>query len=579
MSAALIALDDPAARDPAVVGVKAARLAAGVDAGLPVLPGAVLPLEASAAAIAEGARVLERSGPPRAYLAVMAAEVRADLDVALIGFRSSEALPGDELWVARSSTVHDGDGRWAGAFSSYLGIEAGDLPTAVRGCWASVFSGDALARSGEAGVDVATVRIGVLVQPYLQLDAGGTARVRRDGGVDVAVAPGGPSGVVGGRHGGRDVRVDADGTIADEQELGAVAATATAAAGLALRAAASIGASVIEWGAVSGEISLLQVGPVGRTETTSVRPRAAASASTIPAGAEHLARLVTAFPGPLADALVLPWAFAAAEVAVLEGIGAPSGVGDPASAIAEARALAAEASAEVWRAPPLEARERTAELARLLLQGRVTDGMRAIADLEAPDPVASGRVIGLVRMVGDSLAGAGVLPSSSLIWRLTGEEVDSAIAGTPPVLRSGPGRWEPFVAEVIRARGHGFRAVPMSPGVGAGRLHPLRDLRSLGRPGPRAVLAAALPLPHLAPLLWHSAALVVAGGTSGAHLFEVARSLGVPAAIVRDLEGWGDAGSLVAVDGDTGLVSVVPVPDATDPSSPSIGGSAPLAMV
>ena len=205
--------------------------------------------------------------------------------------------------------------------------------------------------------------------------------------------------------------------------------------------------------------------------------------------------------------------------------------------------------------------------------------MRAIAELEAPDPVASGRVIGLVRMVGDSLADAGVLPSSSLIWRLTGEEVDRAIAGTPPVLRSGPGRWEPFVAEVIRARGHGFRAVPMSPGVGAGRLHPLRDLRSLGRPGPRAVLAAALPLPHLAPLLWHSAALVVAGGTSGAHLFEVARSLGVPAAIVRDLEGWGDAGSLVAVDGDTGLVSVVPVPDATDPSSPSIGGSAPLAMV
>ena len=62
MSAAPIALDDPAARDPAVVGVKAARLAAAADAGLPVLPGWVLPLEASAAAIA--ARRSGRSSAP-----------------------------------------------------------------------------------------------------------------------------------------------------------------------------------------------------------------------------------------------------------------------------------------------------------------------------------------------------------------------------------------------------------------------------------------------------------------------------------------------------------------------------------
>ena len=159
------------------------------------------------------------------------------------------------------------------------------------------------------------------------------------------------------------------------------------------------------------------------------------------------------------------------------------------------------------------------------------DGTRAIAGLGAPDLDVARRIVGLVRAVGEHLAGAGLLPSPQLIWRLTGEEVDRALAGTPPALRGGPGRWEPFVADVVRARGRGSQAVPVSPGIGAGRLRPLRRLRSLHRPDPREVLVAPLPLPHLAPLLWHCAALVTSDGTSGAHLFEVARSLGVPAVI------------------------------------------------
>ena len=580
MSVAPVALDDPAARDPLVVGVKAAGLAAAADAGLPVLPGSVLPLEASAAAIAGGVRVLERSGRPSATLAVMEAELPEGLAVALTGDRQSASSAAGERWVARSSTIHDDDGRWSGTFSSYLGIEAGDLPTAVRGCWASTFSGDALGRCDAAALDVATQRVGVLVQPFRSFDTGGTARLRPDGGIDVAVAPGGPSGVVGGRRGGRDVRVEADGTIADEQELGAVTATVRTAADLARRAAASVGATVIEWGAVGGEVSLLQVGPRGRPAARSLAPpRVTDAASPIPAGAERLARLVTAFPGPLADALVLPWALGADDVTHWDGAARPSRVADAASAIGEARALAADLAAQVWRVPPPEAGDRAADVARLLLQGRVTDGLRAIAGLQEPDPTDAARIVGLVQLVGELLAVAGVLPSPLLIWRLTGEELDRAIAGTPPALRIGPGRWEPFVAEVVRARGRGTMTALVSPGVGAGRLHLLRDLRSIGRPGPRSVLAAALPLPHLAPLLWHSAALVTAGGTSGAHLFEVARSLGVPAVIGADLDVLGSAGSLVAVDGDSGVVSVLRDPATTGWAPAPIGGSARTAMV
>ncbi len=557
MSAVPQALGDPAARDPAVVGWKAAGRAAAADAGLPVLPGWILPLEASSTAIAAGARALETAGRPSAYLAAMEAAVLSPLP-------SSGAMDGEQVsFVVRSSTALDDDGHWSGAFASYLGIESGDLPTAIRGCWASAFSGDALGRCAEAGVEVDTLRIAVLVQPFLRLDAGGTARVRADGMVDVAVAPGGPSGVVAGRHDGRDVRVEADGRIVGGAESLIPAATVSAAAGLARRAADSVAATAIEWGAVGEEIYLLQTGPTRRSRAplSDGRPRIRARRA-VPADAERLVRLVTAFPGPLGDELVLPWALGATDASAVEGIeGDPIGGDDPASALAEARSLADQAAAGVWAVPPPMAYERAADVMRMLLRGRMTDGVRAIAALGSADPGAARRIVGLVRTVGELLTGAGLLPSPLLVWRLTGEEIDRAIAGTAPALRSGPGRWEPFVAEVVLARGHGSSAVPVSPGIGAGRLHPLRQLRSLGRPGPREVLVAPLPLPHLAPLLWHSAALVTAGGTSGAHLFEVARSLGVPAVIGPELGADADTlgeGSLISVDGDTGRVSILP---------------------
>jgi phosphohistidine swiveling domain-containing protein len=578
VAAALLALDDPAARDPEVAGVKAAGLAAAADAGLPVLPGWVLPMEASAVAIAQGARALERSGPPGAYLAAMETAVPAAVHEPL---PSSGAVDGEQgLFVVRSSTSRDDDGRWSGAFASYLGVDAEDLPTAIRGCWASAFSGDVLGRCRETGDDAATLRVGVLIQPFLRLDAGGTARVRPDGGVDVAAAEGGPAGVVGGRHRGRDVTVAADGRIDGEPGSPVTAATVATAAALARRAAVTVAATQIEWGAVGEDVYLLQLGPARAQATSSGEaPRVAASLAPAPRDAERIARLVTAFPGPLADELVVPWALGAVEIASLRiadetRTTAEASLGDHAAgALAEARSLAADVTARVWGTTPELARERTAGLIRLLLEGRLDEGVMWIAGLEAPDPLAARRVVGLVRGVGELLASDGILPSARLVWRLTGSELDRAIAGARPVLRSGPGRWEAFVADVVRSRGHGSPAVPVSPGIGAGRLRPLRALRTLGRPGPREVLVAPLPLPHLAPLLWHCAALVTTGGTSGAHLFEVARSLGVPAVIGADAGALEEAGALVAVDGDTGIVSVLPALEPSGTSSVPAGGT------
>jgi phosphohistidine swiveling domain-containing protein len=582
VAVAPIALTDPAARDPSVAGVKAARLAAAADAGLPVLPGRILPMEASAVAIAAGADALERSGRPAACLSAMESPLPAGTQGGLI----PPVAAGPALFVARSTTDRDGDGRWSGAFTSYLGIEAGDLPTAVRGCWASAFSGDALGRCRETGADVRTLRVGVLVQPFLRLDAGGTARVRRDGAVDVSAARGGAVGVVAGRRGGRDVTVGTDGRIVGEPGLVA-AATVTAAAALARRAARAVAAATIEWGAVGDQVSLLQIGPTSPGEVAAPAPSRPAPLAPVPAGAERLARLVTTFAGPLADELVLPWALGAGEVSDWFAVGsdeaAPAtdatSVDGSASALLEARALAGELAAGVWGTSPTVARECASAVSRLLLKGRVEDGIRAIALLPPPDPAAARRVVAIVRGAGELLVGAGLLPSAVLVWRLTGPELDRAIAGDRPALRNGPGRWEPFVADVLRSRGRVSQATPVSPGVGAGRLRVVPELRTIGRPGPREILVTPLPLPHLAPLLWHSAALVTAAGTSGAHLFEVARSLGVPAVAGADLDALGEADSLVAVDGDTGLVSVLPSLEASGAGVPAPGEPRPRAMV
>jgi phosphoenolpyruvate-protein kinase (PTS system EI component) len=77
------------------------------------------------------------------------------------------------------------------------------------------------------------------------------------------------------------------------------------------------------------------------------------------------------------------------------------------------------------------------------------------------------------------------------------------------------------------------------------------------------VLVAPNPIPQLAPLLWGASALVTTGGSTAAHLVEVARSLGVPAVLGCDHErlfsALGDERCprrLIAVDGDSGRVAI-----------------------
>ena len=489
MLPSLPSLSSSAGRDPAVAGEKAARLARAAAAGLPVLPAWVVPASSSAAAILAGADALAARGRSRAVLTASS-------------WPAPEVAPpgGSRSWVVRSSTPLDGDPRWAGAFASYLDVDGATLGAAVRGCWASVFAADPVGRAAALGVSPGAVRVAALIQPFVRLAAGGIACREPDGTVTVTGVSGSPAGLLAGRRptAGLDPRV-----VASASALAQASADAT-------------GDTRVEWGWDGSTTWLLQSSPAARVEPASVVSAFAGEAPRLVA----LARTVASFRGPLADELVIPWALTTDREVVAE----PLSVTDPLVALGEARRLAASLTSDVWH-------------------------LRVDSATAAADDAARRRIVGLLSAVGNHLARTGVLSDARLVWRLSSAEVERALrdgARRSPAV--GPDRWEPFVAGVAFRYGSRRRGVAAAPGLGAGPVHVVAGAAA---PPARAVLAAGLPLPQLAPLLWRASAIVSAGGSPAAHLFEVARSLGIPAAVGVDLPD----GAVVAVDG--GVVAVL----------------------
>jgi pyruvate,water dikinase len=144
-------LDDDLAMDPAVAGAKAAWLARGRRSGLPVLPGVVVTSAASASHIATGVDALHRRGSGGARLEASQRPIDDELAAALNGVPLGEPL------VVRSSSPLEDAGVWSGAFTSYVGIGRDELPVAVAGCWASVFSPAVIDRYGMIGIEPGSV--------------------------------------------------------------------------------------------------------------------------------------------------------------------------------------------------------------------------------------------------------------------------------------------------------------------------------------------------------------------------------------------------------------------------------------
>jgi pyruvate,water dikinase len=394
----LTGLDDPAALDKQRVGAKAAALAMARQICLPVLPGFVVETSVSRAPLEVGAAALTERGSGGARMAVSGAPVPAAVEIENAGRALGAIL------AVRSSSPLEGDGLWAGAFTSYTGVAPDELPKAVAGCWASVFSVDAVDRQTRLGFEPGSVPLAVLVQPAIHPTVGGVAEISPEGAVTVEAVAGSPAPLLQGWERGvvttRDPAGawDGDMTLIDSEMLDELAAALVASQD-------RFGFNRCEWG-VDGSLWIMQLGTM------------------------------TAF-GPAPQRVVTT----------------------------------------------------------------------------SPD---------LITVVQASVGGS--------------RAIESHLAGA-----------------VVLDHGVRHQGVPASPGVGVG----LRHVAGGVSPPPRAVVTAPQALPHLSQLIWEAAGLVTDLGSPLAHVFETARSLGVPAVCGVDL--GPEAGQIVAVDGYTGVVAVVPV--------------------
>jgi hypothetical protein len=543
MSATLIPLGDGRALDPEVAGHKAARLAGALRAGLPVPDGFVVPTEVSRPALLLGSRLLEDGGSGKARLAIAAMELEAPLVAELE--EAGRALGG--RLAVRSSTPVEVSSDWAGAFSSYLEIRPEEMAVALRGCWASAFTVDALGRAERAGVTPGTIPIAALVQAELEPAAGGKAELDGEGAVVVTGTTGSPAALMSGWERGWRARVGPNGVEGDADVVGVASLGELAKLTRALQRAT--GDDLLEWIWSGDRAFVVQCGR--RSRPPEAPPR------TLPHGltwemTRRVARLVVRFSGPLSDELVLPWALGLDVIPEAEPV---SALKDAGSALAEAEILAGRLAADTWGLPPVRAM-RVARSAIGTLRGPSPGtALGRLEDLRPAELTSIRRLLATLGGIADVLVLGDVIPFRDSLWSLSLPEVRRAVTkGAPTHLRSsrsGPGPWEPFLFGVTSAFGDHLEGISASPGMAAGPLQPVADPEIRPGPAPRTVLAIDVPIPRMAPLLWEASGLVCAGGGPAAHLFDVARSLGVPALADCDHRGVPE-GALVAVDGAAG---------------------------
>lgn len=534
----LLSLDDHDALDIGRVGAKAARLAEARQRGFRVLPGLVVTAAESGGAVRAGQVILDERGMGAARVTVGTFA----LDPRLIENLTHVSELGPKL-VVRSSTGLDDDGSWSGAFSSFQDIEPGEVAMAVRSCWASLFAPDAIARFDQTGARPDSAGMAVLIQPQIVPSASGWMR-NAGGFVEVAAIAGSPGPLLGGWERGSRYLVGPDGTVDDPASAGPVdPTTLRELAALARRAFGELVADRMEWAFVDGRIVILQVdraapggpgapasGPI--PETLSAPPF------------RHLASVLIGRSGRLADRLIVPWAAAAADpVRPIEFAGPPTVV------FAEAKRLAREMGDSVARSAGL-----TSAALLDLLDAADPVAIGRLAGVSV-DPVTAGRVLGAIEMVGMSLAGRGLLESPDVVWWQTVDWIDAALTSDArsPAARWLGDRWDHLVYGVTVRNGEAWSGVAASDGLAAGRAVFIAQPGDIASFRSRDVLVLERPLPTFAPLLWKASALVCATGSAGAHLFEVARSLRVPAVVAADLPIPG-TGLIAAVDGSSGEV-------------------------
>ncbi len=183
-SSFILPLASPAATAPDRVGPKAANLAALAQAGLPTPGGFCITADAYHRQIEH----LELDEAIRAYAAAdQPAQRRLAVEIRLKLYQSdlapdvlAEILPA--WWaeqktaaVRSSSLVEDrADSSFAGQFESFLGVgDDTEFLTALRACWAALWTTTARRSMSQHGLDPAGTAMAVLVQPLVAARASG----------------------------------------------------------------------------------------------------------------------------------------------------------------------------------------------------------------------------------------------------------------------------------------------------------------------------------------------------------------------------------------------------------------------
>jgi hypothetical protein len=519
---AVVGLDDPIARNPEVSGAKAAGLALARAAGLPVLDGFVIPVSASEPAIARGAAALQTGGTGAARRMVIGFRVDdvllADIDVAATRLRPP--------YIVRSSSPAEEGGEWSGAFTSVPEVRPGEITKALRSVWATTFALDVVERFHAADLTPGSVPMGVLVQPEVSPEFGGTAVVRETGAVSIRAVKGSPRDLLAGWERGVGATVVGDDVVGSEAVDLIGGALLRSVAHLGIRVHDDLGRNLIEWAVIDGGPIILQVQTSAASGwTTSLHVPAALAH---PFALEFI-RLALRFPGALGEELVLGWLPGMAELAPASQD--QLGVMPNSELRLQANELASELTRQAWGGDREEAQRRASHALRRLRGDHPNESIEALRDLMPVDPTKGARLLA----IHDRLAAS----------------------GRPH--RHGIDRWEPVLAGIISLQGAALAAEPGVDGIGAGRLVWVDSPHDTARVRPRDIIVMQYPLPNYSPLLWDAAGVITLGGSSAAHLFEVARSLTVPAVVCAEAAAHVHGSTVLGVlDGSIGRVSILP---------------------
>ena len=187
MNAFIVALDSPQAVDPEKVGPKAANLAALMQAGLPTPGGFSLTAEAYRhqarhlgidtllAQYNDADMPTSRRLSVAIRLALYAQPIAPEiLEPLLAAWRAQRAQA--PLGAVRSSAlIEDRKGaNFAGQFESFLGLsDETEFLTAVRACWAALWTSHARRYMENHDLSPADTAMGILIQPLIAARASG----------------------------------------------------------------------------------------------------------------------------------------------------------------------------------------------------------------------------------------------------------------------------------------------------------------------------------------------------------------------------------------------------------------------